>query len=135
MCLIVVFLTVKLFTISMTMKQIIDISCRLSKGHFFQFFEKILKSWPLLSLHYISMICFHSVANSKQQLFSEKNKDQTQSDSRLLTTVIHWILLPKFDWGRVTDTIPHNLTSRSTRLKGLSLTKLTWRQLGTSQRG
>ena len=35
------------------------------------------------------MIYFHSVANSKQQLFSEKNKDQTQSDSRLLPTVIH----------------------------------------------
>ena len=38
------------------------------------------------------MICFLSVANSKQQLFIDKNKGQTQSDSRLLTTVIHWLL-------------------------------------------
>ena len=38
----------------------------------------------------MSMICFHSHANSKQQSYSEKNKDQTQSDSRFLTTVGLW---------------------------------------------
>ena len=33
-------------------------------------------------------------------------------------------ITPKIGLVRVTDTIPHHLASRSTRLKGLSLTKL-----------
>ena len=43
--------------------------------------------YPNLRIRTMCMICFHSVTNSKHQLFSEKNKDQTQSDSRLLTSV------------------------------------------------
>ena len=51
------------------------------------FFKKFGKSWSLLGLQDISMICLHSHAKSNQQLYNERNKDQTQADSRMLTTV------------------------------------------------